>query len=259
MTVYTVMSCCCPRSSSSKNPTTSVLPAPTDESDDANLLHRKTGSFCGPGSSLKRDSGDVDGWWQEYDEEHRRGVFGLDPTVTTGDGIYRPSFSGFCSKIKKGEIDNLVVMIGGGVSKSAGVQRNDNFYKDLRKNNGGEKLEKLFSLDYFSNVSSKPFNERCKKLMPGNYKNKPSKTHYFLKLLHSKKLIHRIYTQNIDTLEKLAGIPDDAVVYANGNFGDVTCGKETCKKRMRLEEWKKLIEGGEEARCSGIYYYNVTK
>lgn len=53
-------------------------------------------------------------------------------------------------------------------------------------------------------------------LFPGNYD--PTPTHYFMRLLHEKGLLTRVYTQNIDSLETLAGIPKNKVVAAHGNF-----------------------------------------
>lgn len=40
----------------------------------------------------------------------------------------------------------------------------------------------------------------AKELYPGNYR--PNVTHYFLRLLHDKGLLLRLYTQNIDGLER---------------------------------------------------------
>ena len=53
-------------------------------------------------------------------------------------------------------------------------------------------------------------------LFPGTFE--PTPTHYFMRLLHDKGLLLRCYTQNIDSLEHLAGLPKDAIVAAHGNF-----------------------------------------
>jgi Sir2 family len=39
-----------------------------------------------------------------------------------------------------------------------------------------------------------------------------------MRLLHEKNLLLRVFTQNIDSLEKQAGLPPDAIVAAHGNF-----------------------------------------
>lgn len=39
-----------------------------------------------------------------------------------------------------------------------------------------------------------------------------------MRLLHAKGRLLRVFTQNIDSLEKQAGLPPDAIVAAHGNF-----------------------------------------
>lgn len=53
-------------------------------------------------------------------------------------------------------------------------------------------------------------------LFPGSFR--PTATHFFMDLLHEKGLLARCYTQNIDSLESMAGLPKDAIVAAHGNF-----------------------------------------
>lgn len=59
--------------------------------------------------------------------------------------------------------------------------------------------EAIFELMYFF-VNPKPFFTLAKELYPGNYR--PNYAHYFLRLLHDKGLLLRLYTQNIDGLER---------------------------------------------------------
>lgn len=49
-------------------------------------------------------------------------------------------------------------------------------------------------------ANPKPFFTLAKELYPGNYR--PNYAHYFLRLLHDKGLLLRLYTQNIDGLER---------------------------------------------------------
>ena len=53
-------------------------------------------------------------------------------------------------------------------------------------------------------------------MWPGNYA--PTPAHHFLKLLHDKGKLLRVYTQNIDSLEAAAGVPQSKIVAAHGNF-----------------------------------------
>ena len=52
----------------------------------------------------------------------------------------------------------------------------------------------------------------AQELFPGNFL--PTPTHYFMRLLHEKGMLLRVFTQNIDSLETLAGLPKDKVVAA---------------------------------------------
>jgi NAD-dependent deacetylase sirtuin 2 len=57
---------------------------------------------------------------------------------------------------------------------------------------------------------------RLQELFPGGYC--PTPAHFFLRLLHDKGLLLSAFTQNIDGLEQLAGLPGDKVVPAHGSF-----------------------------------------
>lgn len=59
--------------------------------------------------------------------------------------------------------------------------------------------EAIFNIDYFSN-NPQPFFSLAKALYPGSHR--PNYIHYFIHMLHLKGLLLRMYTQNIDGLEK---------------------------------------------------------
>lgn len=52
--------------------------------------------------------------------------------------------------------------------------------------------------------------------MPGKFK--PTPCHYLMALLAKKNILLRCYTQNIDSLERIAGIDPELIVPAHGNF-----------------------------------------
>ena len=74
-------------------------------------------------------------------------------------------------------------------------------YDNLAKYNLPEPTA-VFDMAFFRE-NPKPFFDLSKELFPGRFV--PTKTHYFLRLLCDKGLVHRVYTQNIDTLERIAG------------------------------------------------------
>lgn len=91
----------------------------------------------------------------------------------------------------------------------------------------------IFELDFFID-NPEPFFVLAKQLMPVGFKPTPS--HYFIRLLWEKGLLLRHYTQNVDTLERVAGLPDDVLVEAHGTFHTGHCLK--CKAKYTLE-WMK--------------------
>ncbi|XP_059253466.1 NAD-dependent protein deacetylase sirtuin-3, mitochondrial isoform X3 [Mustela nigripes] len=80
--------------------------------------------------------------------------------------------------------------------------------------------EAIFELAFFSH-NPKPFFTLAKELYLRNYR--PNIIHYFLRLLHDKGLLLRLYTQNIDGLERVSGIPASKLVEAHGSFASATC------------------------------------
>ena len=82
---------------------------------------------------------------------------------------------------------------------------------------------------------------RVQELYPGNFK--PTPTHNFIKLLHDKGLLLRCYTQNIDSLERMAGLPADKVIAAHGNFDTARC--IACKTAAELDHVEASIMAGE--------------
>ncbi|KAF8651969.1 hypothetical protein AX16_004612 [Volvariella volvacea WC 439] len=58
-------------------------------------------------------------------------------------------------------------------------------------------------------------------LYPGKFR--PTLTHSFIHLLHKHRLLHTCFTQNIDTLERRAGVPDHKIIEAHGSFATQHC------------------------------------
>lgn len=78
----------------------------------------------------------------------------------------------------------------------------------------------------------------AKELWPG-IQFSPTLTHSFLNLLSDKGLLLRLYTQNIDGLEFLAGIPEEKLVECHGHFRTAAC--IDCKKSTDGDRVKETI------------------
>ncbi|XP_067902866.1 NAD-dependent protein deacetylase sirtuin-3, mitochondrial isoform X3 [Heterodontus francisci] len=104
--------------------------------------------------------------------------------------------------------------------------------------------EAIFEINYFSH-NPKPFFALAKQLYPGHCK--PNCAHYFVRLLHQKELLLRMYTQNIDGLERMAGIPPEKLVEAHGTFATATC--TVCLETFSWEQLREDVMQKKVPRC----------
>uniref|UniRef100_A0A8C7ZI12 Si:dkey-103i16.6 n=1 Tax=Oryzias sinensis TaxID=183150 RepID=A0A8C7ZI12_9TELE len=104
--------------------------------------------------------------------------------------------------VKLGRSKNVVVVAGAGISTASGIPDfrtpGTGLYSNLEKYNVPYP-EAIFNIDYFSD-NPQPFFSLAKVLYPGSHR--PNYIHYFIRVLHHKGLLLRMYTQNIDGLEK---------------------------------------------------------
>ncbi|XP_078405433.1 NAD-dependent protein deacetylase sirtuin-3-like isoform X3 [Cetorhinus maximus] len=147
--------------------------------------------------------------------------------------------------IQDKECSRIVVMSGAGISTPSGIP-------DFRSSGSGlyDNLqqydipypEAIFEINYFFH-NPKPFFALARQLYPGNCK--PNFTHYFVRFLHQKELLLRMYTQNIDGLERMAGIPPEKLVEAHGTFATATCTvclENFSWEQLRVEPFASLSE-----------------
>ncbi|XP_077550870.1 sirtuin 2 [Haemaphysalis longicornis] len=134
-----------------------------------------------------------------------------------------PSVQGIVRYVHGGKCKNIIAMIGAGISTAAGIpdfrSPSSGIYSKLGKFNLPSP-EAIFEIGYFRRNPA-PFYALARQLFPEELK--PTLSHYFLRLLHEKGLLLRLYTQNIDALERLAGIPEERLVEAHGTFHSSHC------------------------------------
>uniref|UniRef100_A0A8C5PDZ5 Sirtuin 3 n=1 Tax=Leptobrachium leishanense TaxID=445787 RepID=A0A8C5PDZ5_9ANUR len=127
--------------------------------------------------------------------------------------------------IKEGTYRRILVMVGAGISTDSGIPDfrtpNEGLYSRLQKYNLPYP-QAIFELKYFLK-DPHAFLDLSKELLPGRHL--PNTAHHFLRLLYDKKLLMRLYTQNIDGLERAVGIPLEKLVEAHGSFYSSTCIK----------------------------------
>ncbi|ALC47514.1 Sirt2 [Drosophila busckii] len=159
------------------------------------------------------------------------------------------TFEGLCKHWREHGFKKIVTMVGAGISTSAGIpdfrSPDTGLYNNLKK----YKLPNptaIFDVQYFEN-HPQPFFELAKELYPGSFSPTPS--HFFVRLLHEKGLLQRHYTQNIDTLDRLAGIPSEKIVEAHGSFYTNHC--LNCSKEYDMAWMKAKIFTDELPKCEG--------
>ncbi|KAI8486640.1 NAD-dependent protein deacetylase sirtuin-2 [Branchiostoma belcheri] len=136
---------------------------------------------------------------------------------------------GIAKYIRDGKCRNIIVLTGAGISTSAGIpdfrSPGTGLYDNLQKYNLPSP-QAIFEIGFF----------------------KPTWCHYFIKLLSLKGLLLRNFTQNIDTLERVAGVPAGAMVEAHGTFYTAHCLGE-CRKEYTQEWVKEKVFNDEVPRC----------
>jgi NAD-dependent deacetylase sirtuin 2 len=83
----------------------------------------------------------------------------------------------------------------------------------------------------------------------------PTPTHYFIKLLETKNMLLRCYTQNIDTLERVANISPDLLVEAHGSFGNASC--INCQKAYDASYFENFLFHQDENNLNTYCYCDV--
>ncbi|XP_031634175.1 NAD-dependent protein deacetylase Sirt2 [Contarinia nasturtii] len=157
-------------------------------------------------------------------------------------------FDGLVDHWKEKGFKKIVTMVGAGISTSAGIpdfrSPETGLYHNLQK----YKLPyptAIFEIGYFRK-NPQPFFALAKELYPGQFK--PTPCHYFVRLLHEKGLLLRHYSQNIDTLEHIAGIPSEKMVEAHGTFHTNHC--IDCRLEYSMEWVKEQIFADHVPTCT---------
>jgi NAD-dependent histone deacetylase SIR2 len=157
--------------------------------------------------------------------------------------------------INTGRPKKIVVLSGAGISTSAGIpdfrSPGTGLYANLARLNLPY-AEAVFDISYFRR-NPLPFYTLAQELYPGKFR--PTITHAFIALLHKKGLLLKAFTQNIDCLEREAGVPDDLIVEAHGSFAQQRC--IDCQKEYPAEDMLEFIKSKEvpycqEENCGGL-------
>ncbi|KAJ8359899.1 hypothetical protein SKAU_G00164240 [Synaphobranchus kaupii] len=130
------------------------------------------------------------------------------------------------------ESKRILVLTGAGVSVSCGIpdfRSRDGIYARLAKDFPDlPDPQAMFDIEYFRR-DPRPFFKFAKEIYPGQFQ--PSPCHKFISMLDKEGKLLRNYTQNIDTLEQVAGVR--RIIQCHGSFATASC--LICKYKVDCE------------------------
>ncbi|XP_074010789.1 NAD-dependent protein deacetylase sirtuin-1 [Numenius arquata] len=130
------------------------------------------------------------------------------------------------------ECRKIMVLTGAGVSVSCGIpdfRSRDGIYARLAVDFPDlPDPQAMFDIEYFRK-DPRPFFKFAKEIYPGQFQ--PSLCHKFIAMMDKEGKLLRNYTQNIDTLEQVAGI--QRIIQCHGSFATASC--LICKYKVDCE------------------------
>jgi len=137
-------------------------------------------------------------------------------------------------------------MTGAGISVSAGIpdfrSPETGIYARIETLTGIQLPypEALFDKRFFIKNPQVYYTYRKERLRDKDEAQKvhPTPSHYFIKLLCAKGLVHKVFTQNTDGLHLKSGLTEEEVVHAHGIHGHAVC--PVCGTR---DSYEKMMEG----------------
>mmetsp|Transcript_5930 Transcript_5930/g.11880 ORF Transcript_5930/g.11880 Transcript_5930/m.11880 type:complete len:345 (-) Transcript_5930:1808-2842(-) len=176
-------------------------------------------------------------------------------------GLKSLDLPGVADMIKTGKVKNIAFLTGAGVSVAAGIpdfRSAGGMYDTLRPNllTATERQRMMMKADPTSVVSwdvfannQFPYLELRRPFILGTAERKwkPTLAHWFVKVCDDKKLLRRLYTQNIDGLDYPLQIDDDKIVPVHGTMGKASC--EFCGAEYPIDQFRKEVE----AKVKDIY------
>ncbi|GJD07453.1 NAD-dependent protein deacetylase hst2 [Galdieria sulphuraria] len=222
---------------------------------------RSSNNEAGPSSLQSFTSGDDEAFVDKFDaalnlKEDNSSNFSETESTPLPDSISVPIKSGIESQsnkgatplkldsvesladaLKQGSFSNIVVLIGAGISTAA-----DKYSLPHPT--------AVFDIQFFRR-DPQPFYKVAKELMPMSLQ--PTLAHRFLVMLNERRMLRRIYTQNVDGLELTAGIPPCRLVQAHGSMSSAHCIE--CHAEVSIDKVKEAIKDDRIPvceKCKGV-------
>ncbi|KAF0992715.1 hypothetical protein HZS_1327, partial [Henneguya salminicola] len=159
------------------------------------------------------------------------------------------TLKGVADYILSGKCKNIILLAGAGISTAAGIPDFRSPVTGLY--NIAEKLnippESIFDIDYFK-TNPQPFYNICKTYIDVLGNAKPTLTHFFIRLLADKNILLKLYTQNVDGMERLAGLESKHIIEAHGTLTTASC--INCHAKFSIEIFKQCVQSETISYCS---------
>jgi len=194
--------------------------------------------------------------WKKPFEVHRKKPIASnsisDKSLNKMSSSFSEKQSEVLSKLKGQQFKKVVCLVGAGISVGAGIP-------DFRTPKQGlfakfadynvPYPEALFEKEYFIE-DPVPIYKLIGEILRLN--PIPTSCHKFLKVLEDRKILHYVFTQNIDGLERKVGLRENKFIEAHGTLDLISCLK--CKKTAQTTSVKETVLKGDVpyCQCSGL-------
>ena len=165
-----------------------------------------------------------------------------------GDEQHPNKYEEIVSGLKSGTFKDVIFITGAGISTAAGIpdfRSKGGLFEQTKKKYGLSRPESFFQIDYFYS-HPEHFYDFCKSFDISECR--PTPTHLFMGFLcNVKKIVKRIFTQNVDGLELLAGVPRHKMTFAHGTITEAGCPE--CLESYDLELIRQNVNMGKVFYC----------
>jgi NAD-dependent SIR2 family protein deacetylase len=142
----------------------------------------------------------------------------------------------------------VLVLLGAGVSTAAGIPDfrtpGTGLYARLEAA-GRFEASRIFDIDCFRRQPQAFYSLAYELLRETGGLLQPTPAHWFVRSLADRGLLLRCYTQNVDGLERLAGVPEALLVEAHGTIQRAHCSAPGCGAKYDAQKLLRQVVSGE--------------